>query len=255
MTGNRAFYERAYTTERWRGAGDRESRFAKVWYRALVDHVLPLLPLDGSRVLEVGAGYGYVVPHLQRAARYVGLDLALSAVRQIGASAAGRAHALVADGAALPFPERCFDVVLCLEVVEHVGEPTRLVEECFRVVRPGGHVVFSTPSYCNLFLFPKLLADLGVPAARRYMNAQPSDRMNTAFWLRSLLAGHGRIVMQRGVRVHPPLFERLDAAALRTTLGRLNDWLWRAEARWGHRIPLRWMGLHTIVWAERLPDR
>jgi SAM-dependent methyltransferase len=251
MSDNRAFYERAYTTERWSRGEAHEPRFAKVWYRALVDHVLPLLPLAGARVLEVGAGFGYLVPHLEpRVGGYVGLDLAHSAVRQIGGNGARRAHGLVADGAVLPFPDRCFDVVLCLEVVEHVAEPPRLVEECFRVVKPGGHVVFSSPNYVNLFLVPKLLADLGLGAARRYMNTQPTDRTNTARGLRRLLARHGRVVLQRGVRVHPPLFERLDGR-LRGSVGRLNDWLWRAEARWGDRAPLRWLGLHTIVLARR----
>jgi len=230
----------------------RESRFAKVWYRALLDHVLPVLTLDGRRILDVGAGYGYLVPHLEpRVTRYVGVDLALGAVRQFPASSMRRAHGVVANGAALPFPSGSFDLALCLEVIEHVADPARLVEECFRVVRPGGHVVFSTPSYWNLFLVPTLLADLGLPAARRYMNRPPLARTTTAFRLRHLIARHGRVILQRGVRLHPPLFERLERPSLRATLGRVNDWLWRAEDRWGHRLPLRWMGLHTIVLAER----
>jgi 2-polyprenyl-3-methyl-5-hydroxy-6-metoxy-1,4-benzoquinol methylase len=253
----RAIYERAYTTGGWqrRGPGHEPSRFAKVWYRALLDHVLPLVPVDGRHVLDVGAGYGYLVPHLEvRVARYIGVDLALSAVRQFPASSTRRAHGLVANGTALPFPAHAFDLALCLEVIEHVAEPAQLVEECFRVVRPGGHVVFSTPNYSNLFILPTLLADLGLPAARRYMNRPPLPRTTTAPALRRLLARRGRIVLQRGARMHPPLFERLDAVPLRGSLGRLNDWLWRAEDRWGHRMPLRWMGLHTIIMAERLAD-
>jgi SAM-dependent methyltransferase len=257
VTDRRTFYERAYTTERWQasGPGHEHSRFAKVWYRALLDHVFPLLPLDGRAVLDVGAGYGYLVPHLEsRVARYVGVDLALSAVRQFPASGTRRAHGLVADGTALPFRTHSFDLALCLEVIEHVAEPARLVEECFRVVRPGGHVVFSTPNYRNVFFVPTLLADLGLPTARRYMNRPPLRRTTTARGLRRLLRRRGHILLQRGVRIHPPLFERLDGSFLHGSLGRVNDWLWRAEDRWGHRAALRWMGLHTIVVAERLPD-
>ena len=254
MADRRAFYERAHADARWHlgGRGHERSRFAKVWYRALLDHVLPRLPVQGRHVLDVGAGSGYLVSHLEgRVGRYVGIDLALAAVRQFPAVGRPGAHGLVADGTALPFVSHSFDLALCLEVIEHVAEPARLVAECFRVVRPGGHVVFSTPNYSNLFWVPALLADLGLPAARRYMNRPPLRRTTTAASLRRLVAGRGRIVLERGVRLHPPLFERLDGPRVRATLGRLNDWLWRAEDRWGHRRPLRWMGLHTIVVAER----
>jgi SAM-dependent methyltransferase len=254
MADERTFYERAYTTDHWQWRPEIEhSRFAKVWYRALLDHVLPRLALRESRVLDVGAGYGLLVPHLQpRVARYVGVDLALSAVRQFPASSPRRAHGVVADGTALPFPNGSFDLVLCLEVIEHAADPPRLVDECFRVARPGGHVLFSTPNYRNLFLLPTLLADLGLPGARRYMNRPPLARTTTAGRLRRLVARRGRIVLQRGVRVHPPLFERFDRPSLRRTLGAVNEWLWRAEDRWGDRMPLRWLGLHAIVLAERV---
>ena len=255
MGNTRAFYERAYETPRWQPGGGPQGHgpFVKAWYAALLEHVLPLLQLEGARVLEVGAGNGYLVPHLQRrGAKYFGMDLAFSAVRDFPQSKEARAHALVADGECLPFRSDSFDVLLCMEVLEHVHHPATLIDESFRVVRPGGHLVFSSPSYLNLFIIPKLLADAGVPAAERYMNRQPVDRTWTSRALRRLVARRGRVLLQRGVRIHPPLSERFGhGPSAWPVLGRVNGWISGLEARWGDSVPLRWLGLHSLVMARR----
>jgi ubiquinone/menaquinone biosynthesis C-methylase UbiE len=46
----------------------------------------------------------------------------------------------------LPFPDDSFDIVLCLETVEHVDDPGRLIREVTRLARPGATVVISTPN-------------------------------------------------------------------------------------------------------------
>lgn len=45
----------------------------------------------------------------------------------------------------LPFGDQCFDVVLCTEVLEHVNDPQRALNEFYRVLKPEGHVVLSVP--------------------------------------------------------------------------------------------------------------
>jgi len=56
---------------------------------------------------------------------------------------------IVADAHALPFPDASFEMVLCLEVFEHVKDPVKVLSELRRVLVPGGTVLLSTR-----FLFP-----------------------------------------------------------------------------------------------------
>jgi len=45
----------------------------------------------------------------------------------------------------MPFEPASFDTVICTQVAEHVPEPLRLFAECARVLRPGGHLILTTP--------------------------------------------------------------------------------------------------------------
>lgn len=103
-----------------------------------------LLPTDARRVLEVGVGEGEV---LQRVAdRYpsasrIGLDLPDPELR-----AQWRTRGLTTvegDGAALPFPDRSFDLVLAIEVLEHVDPVGPVLDELVRVA--DGALVASVP--------------------------------------------------------------------------------------------------------------
>jgi 2-polyprenyl-3-methyl-5-hydroxy-6-metoxy-1,4-benzoquinol methylase len=256
----RDFYEKAYGTERWRrpdpdGRGSPGARFAKMWYHALLEHFVPRLNLPGKTLLEVGCGHGYLAGEFQAlGAVYIGLDLAFNAVRQFTEADGQRLHAVVGDGGRLPVTTGSMDVVLCMEVLEHVPDPERVLDECFRVVRADGYLVFSRPSYLNLFLVPKVLADVGMPGFRRYMNRQATDRTTTGPGLRRLLARRGAIVAERAVRLHPPLFEQLDYRLPEGhALRRLNDWISTAERRWGDRAPLKWLGLHSLFLVKPRP--
>ena len=75
----------------------------------------------------------------------VGVDLAASAIDLARANFAqqgltGEFH--VADGEQLPFPDESFDFVFAHGVVQYTSNPQRLVDECRRVLKPGGEAVF-----------------------------------------------------------------------------------------------------------------
>jgi SAM-dependent methyltransferase len=142
-----------------------------------------------------------------------------------------------------------------MEVMEHLADPDPLLDECFRVVRPAGQLVFSCPNYCNFFLGVKLLSDLGIPFFSRYIGRQFIDRTTTSFELRRRLAKRGQILTQRAIRLHPPLFEQVDYRVRPgARLHRINDWIFQLEGRWGEQPPLSFLGLHTMCRVRKAPD-
>ena len=112
-------------------------------------HLLRLVNFDGyrgRRVLEVGCGAGVDLARFAKGgASVVGVDLSSSAIdlaranfKQQGLTGDFR----VADGEALPFEDNSFDLVFAHGVVQYTADPKRLVEECRRVLKPGGEAVF-----------------------------------------------------------------------------------------------------------------
>ncbi len=116
---------------------------------ARLDYIEARSGLAGQRVLDVGCGGGLLAEGMaRRGARVLGIDLAPEAL------VVARLHALE-TGTAVEYRQVAvetlaesaaagFDVVTCLEMLEHVPDPSAIVAALARLVRPGGHVVVST---------------------------------------------------------------------------------------------------------------
>jgi SAM-dependent methyltransferase len=111
-------------------------------------HLLRLVPFEaarGQRVLEVGCGAGIDLTRFARGgARVTGIDVAESAIglahenfRQQGLDA----RLLVADGELMPFRDASFDLVYAHGIVQYAAGDRAVIDECRRVVRPGGQVI------------------------------------------------------------------------------------------------------------------
>lgn len=109
-----------------------------------------LAPLAGKRVLDVGCGGGILSDSMARkGAQVTGIDLSVKALRvaQLHALEAGTSGAdyreVSAEDLAAEQPGT-FDVVTCMEMLEHVPDPSSVVRACSQLVKPGGWVFFST---------------------------------------------------------------------------------------------------------------
>ena len=106
-------------------------------------------PLAGRAVLDVGCGGGILAEAMaQRGARVTGIDLSDKALRvaQLHLHESGldvRYESVSAEALAARAPAS-FDVVTCMELLEHVPDPAAMVAACARLARPGAPLFFST---------------------------------------------------------------------------------------------------------------
>lgn len=106
-------------------------------------------PVAERRVLDVGCGGGILAEAMaQRGADVVGIDmgqapLAVARLHSLESGVSVDYRHITAERLALEEPGR-FDVVTCLEMLEHVPDPASVVAACADLARPGGHLYFST---------------------------------------------------------------------------------------------------------------
>jgi len=108
-----------------------------------------IIPLRGARILDVGCGGGILSEAMARAgAQVLGIDLApeVLAVAELHALESGISVEYAAVAAEDMARQRAaaFDLVTCMELLEHVPDPAATVAALAAAVQPGGHVVVST---------------------------------------------------------------------------------------------------------------
>ena len=115
-----------------------------------LDWIAGLVPLAGKRVLDVGCGGGILSDSMaRRGASVLGIDLAskplkVAQLHAMEAGTTGVSYREVAAEALAAESPAAFDVVTCMEMLEHVPDPSSIVRACTTLVKPGGWVFFST---------------------------------------------------------------------------------------------------------------
>ena len=106
-------------------------------------------PVAGKTLLDVGCGGGILAESLAlRGARVTGIDmgeapLAVARLHALETGAELNYEQTTAEAKAAAMPG-AFDIVTCLEMLEHVPDPASVVQACAQLVKPGGDVYFST---------------------------------------------------------------------------------------------------------------
>lgn len=151
--------------------------------------LLELKP-EAKRVLDVGFGYGdFLAVAKERGWETFGVETSGKAVAQ------GRSHLpdstlIQADASKekLPFPDGRFDIVVCLDVVEHLSQVDHLFSEVSRVLRRGGVFFLTTPP-----------VTLNSRVLGRFMSEDPThiNKHSISYWEKALLTQKFRVVAEK----------------------------------------------------------
>ena len=133
----------------------RKQRFSPNWFFGLIlnDFYLPRRKLYSfiksesndiqGKILDIGCGEKPYA-HLFSCTEYIGIDIETTEKYH-------EKHKtdLFYNGVDLPFENNSFDSIVCFEVLEHVFEPEKMIHEMFRVLKPGGSILLTTPFIWN----------------------------------------------------------------------------------------------------------
>jgi 2-polyprenyl-6-hydroxyphenyl methylase/3-demethylubiquinone-9 3-methyltransferase len=114
-----------------------------------LDWIADRATLSGARIVDIGCGGGILAESLAaRGADVTGIDLsekplAVASLHGLESGVAVRYERIAAEDLAAREPA-AYDIVTCMEMLEHVPDPASVVRACATLVRPGGHVFFST---------------------------------------------------------------------------------------------------------------
>ena len=114
-----------------------------------LNYINDLVSLKGKSVLDVGCGGGILSESMaEKGAKVTGIDLGEKALKvatlhSLESGVAVDYQLIAAEELAEKNPEK-FDIVTCLEMLEHVPDPASVVAACTKLVKLGGHVFFST---------------------------------------------------------------------------------------------------------------
>ena len=126
------------------------------------------------KILDIGCGTGAMSQKLAAFGQVVSADfspLALEFSRKRGLT-----DLCAADAMRLPFRDQTFDLVVSLDILEHLPDDNAALREFQRILKPGGRVIATVPAYQSLWSGH----DVALMHFRRYVSSQMRERFTTA---------------------------------------------------------------------------
>jgi ubiquinone/menaquinone biosynthesis C-methylase UbiE len=159
--------------------------------------------LEGKKLLDAGSGTGWFsAVAVKRKAVVTSLDVGPELLKQVAKKC--KSTLVVGSILDLPFKNNSFDYIVSSEVIEHVPDPKKAITELFRVLKPGGTIVLSTPNAfwhwsLRIAHFLKLRPYQGLENWSGYVELQ-KDFQNAGFKVRKI----------RGIHAFPFVINRLN---------------------------------------------
>lgn len=216
------------------------------WYRGrrriVEDEIARLGVGPDAKVLDAGCGSGRLLDELVAYGDVSGLDIEPENV----AAARERGHVDVHEGVVedLPWPDETFDLVTCLDVVEHTQDDRVTLRELRRVTHAGGHALITVPAYQMLWSNH----DISNRHYRRYNRRTLSRAAVEAGWSVQRTTYFNSLLLPPASAVR--LFHRVSRQPVEqhtSDVGLAPEWMYpalelpmRLEGRWlrrGHTLP------------------
>jgi ubiquinone/menaquinone biosynthesis C-methylase UbiE len=109
----------------------------------------------GESLIDIGCGTGEFIAQLkERFNRLIGIDTSSHAIEFTAKRVGKDRNILLECGGleSLHFPAEHFDVCLCLDVLEHVKDLSLLLEEIYRILRPGAEIIVTVPNWYDIII-------------------------------------------------------------------------------------------------------
>lgn len=215
-----------FNEEKWWWSVGRRALVNKLWRKYRKDSGEPL-------ILDIGCGAGTTLKELNRAGRGYGMDVSTTALEYC--LQRGIDSVCMGDASQLPHRSERFDLVLSVDVLEHVEDDVGAMREMYRVAKPGGVIIFTLPAF--QFLWSR--RDDQCHHVRRYRLSEVKEKAREA-GLQILRASYINLpllvplflMVKVGHLLRRSPSTKMDYVLVPSLINKALGMVVRAEARW-----------------------
>jgi SAM-dependent methyltransferase len=115
--------------------------------RRVREYIISKVSKSAGSILDVGCGRAWVAKHyLSKGINVYSMDISeTNPAKAVNLYPSKKHFAIAADSFRLPFVDGSFDCVIASEIIEHIVDPVKFINELFRVVKKGGQLIITTP--------------------------------------------------------------------------------------------------------------